>query len=499
MTSLSHSGRCSVTASATKYCRTSVWLPTFLILLASIFRVGGLARDSRFHGDEALFASFARRMVIQGDWYLDEVAVDKPPTTFLLVGGSLSIWGETEFAARLPNVFANLIALAAFYGLAKYVTGRQAVANLALLLLALNPLDIAYAPTVFQDPPMLACMLVGAGLAARRRWGAAGLALGLMVIMKPTGLWVVPLCITIGLMIHYSNRISLHVRQLIAFAIGLAVPVGLVLAWDANRSAQSFIELGRYNNDPHRLIHANEAVPRAEAWLSLLGQYAAYQWLALVLALVAIAWLLVSREKGSLLGWLIAAFLVCYMGVHWFLAFNIWDRYVLLIAPFALLIVAQGMVWLLSQRQLIVAGVLLVIISWGTARDAVNRTNPDEVAGIDEMAATLNTDYAGRIVYDYWLGWHFRWYLGADPQLQLIFFPTPEDLAIHLQEAGELRYFAALSPEVASPWIDFLATYDVKARLVYQPPNSDLVLYRLIPPNLHLVAPGILPLLEVTR
>ncbi len=523
MTFSSPSGRSSATASpiSPRLSRTSVFLPAFLILLGAFFRIGGLARNSHFHADEALFASHARQIVLQGDWNLNEVATDKPPTTFFLVGISLSIWGENEFAARIPNTFFSLIELAVFYALARHITGDPHVANMALLLLALSPLDIGYGPTVFQDTPMLAWILLAAWFAARRRWGLAGFGLGLAVIMKPTGLWLGPLVVGIGLISGIVNIAQplqpfAVLRRGAAFLLGIAVPVILIVLWDQSRLAQSFIELGSHNNNPGRFIRSDEVWPRAEAWLELVSQGIGNGWLAIGLGVMGVTWLVANGTRTWLVGedlrpsaapvpqadltrWLIAGFVVWYMGIYWLVAFSTWDRYILPIMPFLILVAAQSLVWLAGywRGSLIIIGLLVISLSWTTAIDAVERTDPDNLQDIDRLARTLNQDYAGQIVYDNWLGWHLQWYLGAEPQVWVVYFPTPEDLAHNLRDLEGVRYLVVPSTDTARPWLHILALKGIESKPVYQTQTGLFILYRLTrqnDPTHHNALPKITPI-----
>jgi 4-amino-4-deoxy-L-arabinose transferase-like glycosyltransferase len=468
-----------------------------LLFIGACFRINGLTRDSRLHSDEALFASYSRIMVIQGDWLLDEITTDKPPTTYLLVGMSLSIWGENEFAVRLPNVFASLLGLATFYALAKSCSRKQSAALIALLLWVVSPIEIGYAPTAFQDPPMLLFALLSAWMATRHQWKLAGLFLGLAIITKPTGLWLSPLIIALGILIPYTHlevekgfsfKILQFLKNALRFLIPFAIPILLIYWWDQSRTAQSFIEIGGYNNNPGRFIRSSEVIPRLEAWLDLLSQFAAYPWLAIIFLLAAIIWLIVSayREPSGLVSWAIAAFMMVYMAIYWLIAFSTWDRYVLPIAPFALIVSAQGITWLTSHRRgvTILVSIFILMVSWQPAINAVNRSNPPGADGLPELADTLNRDYVGQIVYDNWLGWYLYWYLGGYPQVQVVYFPTPEDLADHLQDADGLHYFVAPSADTARPWLTLLNANDILSTLAYQSINGDFVLYRLIPPQM---------------
>ncbi|NDJ87199.1 MAG: hypothetical protein GYB66_15070 [Chloroflexi bacterium] len=492
MTSSLPYGHSSGTASPNR-----LWLVVLLLLLGATLRIHGAARQAPLHADEALFADFARQMVPQGDWNLDTVNTDKPPGTFFLVGTSFLLVGETSFAARFPNILASLISLAAFYGIAKRLSSRAQTGVLALGMLVVAPIDIRYAATVFQDPPMLAGVLLGIWLASDQKWSGAGFALGIATIMKPTALWALPLVIGIGLLHHHNlNMYWGHLlRRIGYFALGSAIPIGAIMLWDESRQAQSFIELGSHNNNPGRLIRSDEVWPRAESWLSIISDIAGSPYLAGIFLAAALFGLTMavrytpSRQNGTVY-WFITVYLVNYLGIYWLVAFGIWDRYVYLIAPLLLLLAAAGSVALLARARrtrvllLPTAMVILLTASMPASWQSTGQTDPDEMQGIATFSEVLNQDYAGHIVYDNWIGWHFRWYLGADPSIQVVYFPTPEDLALHLQDADAVRYLAAPSAEKALPWLHLLQQYQVRSEVAYQPSGSQLVLYRLYPPLL---------------
>lgn len=460
---------------------TRCWLALLSVLLLGVaLRLDGLSRDTRLHGDEALFASYGRLMVLHGDWNLYEVPVDKPPLTFALVGASLSLFGENEFAVRLPNALASLLSLALMFRLGWRVSGGFAGGWLAALLLALSPLDIAYAPTAFQDPPMMTAVLATTLLLLNNRWGWGGFAFGIAFCMKPTAIYLAPLIIVLALL----QQDHLKWQAVRHFLMALAIPVVLLVLWDESRLAQSFFSLGNYNNNPGRFVRGAEVWPRLERWLGHLGA----SFMSPVVALVALVlggdWLWYStrhRIKSGLLSWWVVAFSVGYLAWHWLVAFPTYDRYVLPLVPFVLLVVAQGIARFAMQwRVVLVVGVLVLSgLNWHNA-NVLARIEPNVGADIDTVATLLNEHYSRQIVYDFALGWHLRWYLGSDSSVQVVFWPTPEQLARHIQHDDGRRYLIAPDAEQAQPWLHLLAANGIGWRTVY---SGNTVLYELSPPS----------------
>jgi hypothetical protein len=99
--------------------------------------------------------------------------------------------------------------------------------------------------------------------------------------------------------------------------------------------------------------------------------------------------------------------------------------------------------------------------------------------GIDTLADFLNTRLRGEIVYDHWLGWELAYYLGAAPQVIVLYSPMPEALADDMGQQVAPRYFVAPSPAQAAPWLDALHRAGIHTTMIYEKPASAFVIYRL--------------------
>lgn len=455
------------------------------LLIGAWLRLDGLGRDVRLHGDEALFASYGRLLVLKGDWNLYEVPIDKPPLTFAMVGGSLALLGESEFAVRVPNAFASIINLALIFRLGAYVTRSFLGGWLSALLLATSPLSIAYAPTAFQDPPMLTAILAATLLLLHHKWGFAGIAFGVAIWMKPTASYLLPLLLVLAIV----QRERIDWRHVYNFTLMIALLIFLLILWDQSRLAQSFFELGNYNNNPGRLIRPEEIQPRLDAWLRHLGAVVGAELVAVIFVATSSVWLLASARKRIEIGlysWWIVAYAILYMGWHWLVAFPIYDRYVLPILPFLILVGAQALNWMWARwRVWIIALIVIVLLNSGDSYRAFERIDPNARNDLNIVAETLNEQYAGQLVYDFALGWHLRWYLGGDSTVQVVFWPTPEGLAAHMQNDDGLRYLIAPSATEAEPWLYLLERNGVIARAVY---HGETMLYELTPPSVDRVS-----------
>ncbi len=162
------------------------WLPIGAFVLAALTLVGGLGSLALVQPDEGRNAQVAWEMQDSGSWLVPTLNqlpyLDKPAFFFKLVGISLSLFGRTETAARLPSALLALALAAATFVLVRKRGGTRCAA-LSVLVLATLPLYVAFARIVIFDMMLTAfvCLSIFAGhLAessegpAQRRWYLAG-------------------------------------------------------------------------------------------------------------------------------------------------------------------------------------------------------------------------------------------------------------------------------------------------------------------------------------
>ena len=204
------------------------WLLWLCILAALIdLRAFGLTDL-----DEGFYASVAWAMRQSGDWrtptFLGEPWFEKPPLLYWLMVGSMRVFGENEFALRLPSalMYALTILLLAWWGNRRL---GQGAGSWAALLFALAPLSLILARLAITDMA-LAFFLTVAVIALWEVRGLGwsligGVALGLAFLTKgPFGLGLV------GLLYLWNAR-TLHARGLrfrwVLFALGVALLTAL--------------------------------------------------------------------------------------------------------------------------------------------------------------------------------------------------------------------------------------------------------------------------------
>lgn len=494
--------------------RRSRALTIALLFLGAALRFHALGQSQHFHPDEALFATFARAAAVQGDWLLLG-HLDKPPLTIYANAFAMTVFGMTtlpdgvltldihrgEFAVRVLGVFASLLTLAAFHALARRL---KVPADLALLLLALSPLAIAFSATAFTDGLLLFCLMLALGSVSAGHWGRAGLGLALALGCKQQAALAIPLVIGLG----WAVESRLSWRSLLRLILPILAGIVLLAFWDAARGqAVPFWALAAANNDPGRLARLDELLPRARDWWGYLQYLAGSSLITLLLLVAAVSGLLLQRPRRRIE----AALSLCagaYLFLHWIIAINIYDRYLLLILPLILLLATRGVdswiaVWSSAIRRsgdyvgtgfcssasvartLLLTFLLIASLPGAFAaaegRLGIGGDNGRHM-GIDHLADYLNRQRLGAIIYDHWLGWELGYYLGPWSDKRRVYYPTPEALAdgARLQPDSAPRYLPVPAWAEVQPWLDALRQAGFRIVLVYdQPPFR---VYELLPP-----------------
>ncbi len=506
--------------------RNFLFAATTLLLLAGVFRVHLAVRDTRFGADEAFYATFARRAAAGGDWMLSG-PLDKPPLSIYLSALAMELFAlrydpvrgvwdvspqQGEFAVRIANVLASLIVVAVLGALARRLYARRSAGLLVLLLAALSPYLIVFGAAGFTDGLMLLCALLALLCVLRGHWLAAGMWLAAGIASKPQALLYLPLLLALPLLPPPSLRTRQTplglVGALLRLGLTLAVGMGLLGLWDAQRAAPaSFWTLGAAYTNPERFVRAGEVLPRLEAFAAH-GQY------LLASALVTVALLLLAlftlagrvrcapRRRDSAIDLLLLTYCTGYFALHWLIAFPVYDRYLLPLVPPMLLLTAQGLTqagsWLATHngqrqtRQMLYALgrfaamiVLLALLLGGAADASSGRctigTDGGRNRGIDLLADYLNSQQFGAIYYTYWLGFELDYYSGQWSDKRRVYYPAPDMLAADalLNSERQPRFLVLPAAMSAEPWLTVLrrAGFGV----FWEVRIADFVVYRLIP------------------
>jgi 4-amino-4-deoxy-L-arabinose transferase-like glycosyltransferase len=432
------------------------WVLVALLLLGWALRLPP-SLGNRFHADEALYGYWGLLIGRGRDPWLATVPVYKPPLLPYLVAVSQTLFGNSEFAVRLPGLVAGLLTIPLTAALSYSLYRNRCSATGAAVCVVLSPFAILFSATAFTDPLMTVLGLGACVAAAQGRAGSAGWLAGLALAAKQTGLAWVPLAVLLGLATRVPNHGLRTVLRFIACFVACAVLVG---AWDAVRvtqGAESFWQSGVIGYGGLRLIWPQELWARLRGWAGM----ARYLFVSpivngvLLAGLPALVWHALTRchTREILVDLFLVSFMLACSFLHWLWAFPVWDRYLLPLVP--VLAVLLGRISALFASHLyprvghlplvichLSFSILLLLPAWNAARSRYP-VGGDHGAydGIDEVVVFLRGLSEGTVVYQHWLGWHYDYYL-FDAPVYLAYWPTPAWLAQDVRAfgTGEPRY-----------------------------------------------------------
>ncbi|MBK9124681.1 MAG: glycosyltransferase family 39 protein [Chloroflexi bacterium] len=456
------------------------WIPIAILLLAALTRFAAWSAPVRFHGDEALFATYARNAAVYGDWMLPG-PLDKPPLSLYAMALSMQFTGMTtlpdgvltidtvagEFAARLPSVFAGIVTVAAVMGLAQALGGPRA-SLLAGVVTAVSPQMTAFSATAFTDPLLVLFGALALMAAARRQGIASGVLIAAAFASKQQAVLIAPLVVLL-----LPSRAGWR-----RFALGALAGVALLLVWDAARPEVSIFAIAADNNNPYRWI-----VPPAE-WPARAAQWGQYLSTAfgppLWTALICIAGLLplpIGRNRRTAA---LRVLTLALLAAHVVLPFNLYDRYLLLLLPGIAVLAALRLRVLLNRRWTAVLALAVMFVGGSSVPARYPTDVRDRDPGLIELAAFVNRQPLGTIVYNPWLGWEMGYYLGPWSDKRVVYYPSPDEFAADAptnpDTADRLLIAPAWAPVTA--WLD-AASPAFDARVAYR--SADYAAWWLTP------------------
>ncbi len=241
-----------------------------LVLVWLVLQFGGLFRPGLLDDVDSVYLEIAREMLHRHDYvtpYIDGIRFfDKPPLMYWMAAGSMRVFGEHDWAGRLPLALMVLALLLATYTLGRRFFGERGGFYAALALgTAVGP----YLYTRFFIPDIMIALwmtlgvhlfLVALGRAARSErtaWASAGfgavlglnlLTKGLIGLVFPLGFCFVYLLLTrqggllrraqvwVGALLFILVALPWHVlaalrNPAIAMPAGLGLPARAGWAW----------------------------------------------------------------------------------------------------------------------------------------------------------------------------------------------------------------------------------------------------------------------------
>lgn len=479
-----------------------------IVLAGAGMRFTALLADARFHPDEAYFAGFARAAALHGEWLLPG-DLDKPPLTIYASAISMALTAVRttdagildldvrtgEIAARLPSTLAGIVWIAVMYALTRALyPARRGAGAWAALLAACSPLAVGFGAAGFTDGGLLLALSAAVLTLVRGHWSWTAALLAIAVGCKFQAVYALPLIALVGLA-------TLRFRQsVLVIVAGYGLGMAGVLAWDGLRMGGSSVSaLAIERNDPARLIRPDEVMPRLMGWLAYgRGLFGAPTPLIVAASAVAGLCAPLRRRTGShAIDLALMTFVIGYAAAHWLVAFNVYDRYLLLLLPALVPLSGRALArlqgWLTSRlpsgEAWVGVGVLALSVlagglgaGQGTLFYPVTGSSFERADGIDALAAFIDAQPPGTIVYDHWLGWELSYYLSAWTDKRRVYYPTPAALIAGALEQPDPapRLFIVPLDVSAGVWLSALEAAGFVPQPVYNGVGG--VVYRLLPP-----------------
>ncbi|PJF29526.1 MAG: hypothetical protein CUN52_07970 [Phototrophicales bacterium] len=454
-----------------------------ILLIGWLFIIHAGTENKRFHPDEALYTTFARNAVVHGDWLLTS-PLDKPPLSIYANALSQVLFGVVitdkgvydlpirvgEFVARIPNLFAGMIAIALFIAIEKKIFRPQLPIGAISLILA--PLFIQLSASAFTDMLMLMWVMASWLAIERRQSFWSGVLLMVGFATKPQAIFILPLLIMRGL--WGKPR-----RYWLRWIFGMCIPFILLIFWDASRGVTSIFALGQYNYPTQTLINnPDNWIGRAWLW----GEYlfwGANPFIVLGMMFSLFLWQPAKAGNGQRAihhrqnPYFLVIFIVCYSLIHIVLGIPLYDRYALLIIP---------LIGLLASRYArigILMGVLVIFVNIPIGRDGYPL---DSEGAIITLAEEINRLPFAAVVYDHWRGWELGYYLGAWSEKRRVYYPNPSIQASDSLNNPErwTRYLVAPIDEPYDMWLDAMREVGYAVSLYKQIPHY--IIFSLNPP-----------------
>lgn len=316
-----------------------------IMLLALNFRVLLLGLH-RLHMDECLYASYAIRMLNHGDLTLNGgLIVDKPPAFFYFLALSFLINGISENAARLPNIIFSLVTMFYIFKLAKKMYPKDTVTPFAaIFFLAFSVFYTLFSVTAFQDISMLAFMLISFYYVKEEKYFLSAFFYSFSIACKPMTLFLLPIFVYISIM-QAGRKITLKIfMEYIKGAAVVFVPMVIWSALLANPRWGVFTFF--ITQQPDVMSVSENTAGRLMQWIKDSGYVLNnFVWLAMAPAgmVISLAVSAVKKDRDSLKNdiFLLLSFIFIYFLLS-FVKFRFFDRYLLVVVPFACLMLARG-------------------------------------------------------------------------------------------------------------------------------------------------------------
>jgi dolichyl-phosphate-mannose--protein O-mannosyl transferase len=184
-----------------------------------------------------------------------------PPVGKWLISIGIAIFGDTSFGWRAAGALIGLASVLLIYLIAKKLFSSELIALLAASLMAIDGLAIVMSRTALLDNTLTFFILLSFYLLIRKNYLLVGLALGLAVATKWSGLYVLIAFSIIALIQIWRNRgqsplpqqfLKIILGNLISISVYLISWLGWLISdrgWARDSSSNPLVALWNYHRE----------------------------------------------------------------------------------------------------------------------------------------------------------------------------------------------------------------------------------------------------------
>lgn len=319
--------------------------------------------------DEGRYAEIAREMAADGDWLIPHMNglphFQKPPIIYWLTASSFKVFGQNEWAARLPSALSSLGVVFLVFLLARRFFGNRDQAVIAALVVTTSVGFFAMSRLLTPDMTMTFWITAAITAAAYRRRWAFFILMGLGFLTKGPMALVVPLSAVLG----WEWAAPADEKLRLPWVRGLLLTLTISLSW--------FVVLSLRDHSLAEYFWRYELVERFGSKTH--GRSRPIWFFVMVLPIALMPWIFfvpfkrawqhlrhrqLSGWQGLVVGWIALPFIVLS------LSGSKLPTYILPLIPAFALIVAAGMPSLTrTWRVAMVATVVLIGVDFGVSQN----------------------------------------------------------------------------------------------------------------------------------
>jgi len=354
-----------------------------IILLGVAFRLSVFSTHD-FHCDEGLHGSYILDIATKDDWLFRSTDVDRPPVFFYVTAPFVKVLGNHVNVLRLPNFIGSIAGIFLIYLICIKLFNRK-TALWAAFLLAVSSYNIVFGPTVFIDVLMSFFILWSFYLLCVDKTLLSGIVFGLALGTKQPAIMAIPVFICFSILLFWQHNredfnLKSYLKKYSKWIYGCLIILALVFAWSALCQRPRFGMLGKAFSHQSSVftLDFGSFFERIRQW----WQYIKLTFNSIslnILFILSIPLLIYNsirlfssiefKRRFEIIADII---LILFVYIHILLfvvfQFKVYDRYLLLISPFMIIVLARVLNYIIKSpvmrnKFIKICFILVIIIS----------------------------------------------------------------------------------------------------------------------------------------